>query len=116
MIGVFPRLFVGLVEPDFCPALAGLVSQIQNIMFLTVHFFILFVTIDHATWACRRAGSPVSVSLEVTEHLVEEKQYSQHTSRRKRSVKLYLMGKCQKAYNLILGLQKYEFFLSSIVH
>jgi hypothetical protein len=41
---------------DFCLALAALVSPVQNIIFLTAHFFT-------ATWAGRRAGSPVSVSL-----------------------------------------------------
>jgi hypothetical protein len=76
---------------DFCPALAALVSQVQNIIFLTEHFFTFLVPMAHATWAGGRAGSPISVLLEVTEDLVEEKQYSQHTSNRERSVKLYLM-------------------------
>jgi len=42
---------------DFCPASAALASQVQNIIFLTVYFFTL------ATWAGKRPGSPVSVSL-----------------------------------------------------
>ncbi len=44
--------FLGLVRwsrgdgtIDFCPALAGLVSPVQNIIFLTVHFFTLLVPI-----------------------------------------------------------------------
>jgi hypothetical protein len=48
MIGVLPRLVrwtrrAGTL--DFCPALAGLFSPVQNIMFLTVHFFTLLVPI-----------------------------------------------------------------------
>ncbi len=30
---------------DFCPALAALVGPVQNIFFLTVHYFNSFVTI-----------------------------------------------------------------------
>jgi hypothetical protein len=30
---------------DFCPALAALVGPIQNIYFLTIHYFTLFVPI-----------------------------------------------------------------------
>ncbi len=49
---------------DFCPALAALVSPVQNIIFLTTHFFTLLVPCAHAaTWAGSRAGSPVSWSL-----------------------------------------------------
>ncbi len=100
MIGVLPWL-VGWTRragtKDFCPALAALVSQIQNIIFHTANFFTILVPIAHATWAGGRAGSPVCVSLEVTEHMVEEKQYSPHASHRKRSVKLYLKGKLHKA-------------------
>jgi hypothetical protein len=46
------------------PALAALVSIVKNIIFLTVHLFTLFVHL--ATWAGRRAGSPVSGSLATT--------------------------------------------------
>jgi hypothetical protein len=47
MKGVFPWLIrwaccVG--TGDFCPALAVLVSSVQNIFFLTVHFFNSFVS------------------------------------------------------------------------
>ncbi len=49
---------------DFCPALAALGSPVQNIIFLTTHFFTLLVPSAHAaTWAGSRAGSPVSWSL-----------------------------------------------------
>ncbi len=47
---------------EICPALAALVNPVQNIIFLTVHFFTVS---PHrpATWAGRRTGLPVSVSL-----------------------------------------------------
>ncbi len=48
---------------DFCPALAALISQVQNIIFLTAHFFTFISLHRPETWAGRRAGSPVSVSL-----------------------------------------------------
>ncbi len=48
MIGFFPWLVcltrrAGTI--DFCPALAALVSPVQNIIFLTIHFFTLLVPI-----------------------------------------------------------------------
>jgi hypothetical protein len=50
---------------DFCPALAALVSPVQNITFLIAHFFTFLVPIAQqpGQWAGSRAGSPVSVSL-----------------------------------------------------
>jgi hypothetical protein len=66
MKGVLPFLgwFVGLLMPVqqiFCPDLAAPVSPVQNIIFLTIHFFImLFIPHSPATWEGRRAGSPVS--------------------------------------------------------
>jgi hypothetical protein len=46
---------------DFCPSLAALKNPVQNIIFLTIHFFInLLVTIAQQPWAGSRAGSPVS--------------------------------------------------------
>jgi hypothetical protein len=48
---------------DYCPALAALVSPVQNIIFFNAHIFSLYYSPDRpATWAGRRAGSPVSVS------------------------------------------------------
>ncbi len=47
---------------DFCPALAALVSPVQNIIFLTAHFYTLLVSIAPTTCTGSRAGSPVSVS------------------------------------------------------
>ncbi len=34
---------------DFCPALAALVGPVQNIIFLTIHYFALFVPITQQT-------------------------------------------------------------------
>jgi hypothetical protein len=49
---------------DFCSALAALVSAVQNINFLTAHFFMRFISPHRpATWSGIRAVSPVSVSL-----------------------------------------------------
>ncbi len=49
---------------DFCPALAALVSPVQNIIFLTAHFFMHFICPHHPQpGQGSRAGSPVSVSL-----------------------------------------------------
>ncbi len=45
---------------DFCPALVDVVAPVQNMFFLTVHYFSSFVPIAPASWAGRRAGSPVS--------------------------------------------------------
>ncbi len=46
----------------FCPSLADLSSEVQNIIFLAAHFFTIIP--DHkVTWTGSRAGSPVSVSL-----------------------------------------------------
>jgi hypothetical protein len=42
---------------DFCPALATLVSLVQNIIFLTIHFFNSFVPI------AQQAGQAVVLSL-----------------------------------------------------
>jgi hypothetical protein len=47
-MGSFLGCFVGLVVPVqsiFCPALAALVSPVQNIIFNTIHFFTLLVPI-----------------------------------------------------------------------
>jgi hypothetical protein len=66
MKGVLPwlvRLARGTITRDFCPALASLVSSVQNIFLLTVHHFNLCVPIGPhrpATWAGSRAGPPVS--------------------------------------------------------
>jgi hypothetical protein len=50
---------VGLL--DFCPALAVLVSSVQNIIFLTAHFITLLVPIaQQPGQAGVLAGSPVS--------------------------------------------------------
>ncbi len=48
MKGVLPWLVCGARRGDlidFCPTLAALVSPVQNIIFLTVHFFTLVVPI-----------------------------------------------------------------------
>ncbi len=45
IIGVLPWLVHRAGTMDFCPALAALVSPVQNIIILTAHFFILFVLI-----------------------------------------------------------------------
>ena len=45
---------------DFCSALAALICPVQNICFLTAHFFNSFVPIAPASWAGSRAGPPVS--------------------------------------------------------
>jgi hypothetical protein len=47
---------------DFCLALAALVSQLQNIIFLPLHFFTLLVPIIQQPGAGWRGGSPVCVS------------------------------------------------------
>jgi hypothetical protein len=46
---------------DFCPALAALVSQLQNIIFFRTLFHFIISHLP-ATWADSRAGSPVFVS------------------------------------------------------
>jgi hypothetical protein len=39
-------VYIGLDVPvDFCPALAAQVGPLQNIFFLTIHYFNLFVPI-----------------------------------------------------------------------
>jgi hypothetical protein len=50
---------------DFCPALAALVTQEQNIISLSGKFVTLLVSFAQQPghWAGSRAGSPVSVSL-----------------------------------------------------
>ncbi len=69
MEGVHPRL-VRLTRRagkiDFCPALAALVSPVRK-NFLRIFFFTILVPIAQATWAGRRVGSPVSVSLVKTD-------------------------------------------------
>jgi hypothetical protein len=46
---------------DVCSTLAALVGPVQNIYFLNVYFFSSFVPGHRpASWAGRRAGSPVS--------------------------------------------------------
>jgi hypothetical protein len=48
MKGVLPQLFDWACRAgtrDFCPALAALVGPVQNIFFLTVHYFHSFVPI-----------------------------------------------------------------------
>ena len=64
MKGVIPWLVRGAScasMVDFCPALAALVSQVQNIILLTAHFH--FMSPDRPEiWASSSAGSPVSVS------------------------------------------------------
>ncbi len=48
MKGAFPWLVRWVLRTgirDFCPALAALVSPVQNIIFITVHFFTLLVPI-----------------------------------------------------------------------
>jgi hypothetical protein len=46
---------------DLYPALAALVSPVQHIFSLTVHYFNFYVFPSFpATWACSRAGPPVS--------------------------------------------------------
>ncbi len=58
--------FVGLVMPvqyvEFCPALAALVSPVQNIIFLTEHFSLYY---SPTTWAGSRAEAPVSACVSV---------------------------------------------------
>jgi hypothetical protein len=53
---------------DFCPALAALVSPVQNMFFFTVHFLNFWCPHRPTCWADSRAGSPVSyyVSLVAT--------------------------------------------------
>jgi hypothetical protein len=52
---------------DYYPVLAALVSVVQNIFFLTVHYFNLCVCPHRpTTWADSRAGPPVSVCLRET--------------------------------------------------
>jgi hypothetical protein len=67
MIGVLPWLVRWTRRAgtrDFYPALAALVSVVQNIIFLTIHTLFHLISPHHsATWAGSRAGSPVSVSL-----------------------------------------------------
>jgi hypothetical protein len=61
--GVLPWLFrLGLScrYNSFCSALAALVSPVQNIFFLAVHYFNSFVSHRPASWAGSRAGSPIS--------------------------------------------------------
>jgi hypothetical protein len=47
----------------FCPALAALVSPVQNIIFLTAALFHCISPHRPAIWAGSRAWPPVSVSL-----------------------------------------------------
>jgi hypothetical protein len=47
-------------------ALAALVSPVQNIIFLTAHFFDIISPHRPASWAGSRDGSPVSVNLILT--------------------------------------------------
>jgi hypothetical protein len=51
----------------FCSALAALVGSVQNVFFLTIHYFKSFVPIRPASWAGSLAGTPVSwyASLEI---------------------------------------------------
>jgi hypothetical protein len=49
---------------DFCPALAALVGPVQNIIFLTIHFFALFVPI---TQQAGQAVMPGLLSLKGTQ-------------------------------------------------
>jgi hypothetical protein len=44
---------------DFCSVLAALAGPVQNIFFLTIHYFNSFVPIRPASWAGSRAGTPV---------------------------------------------------------
>ncbi len=50
---------------DFCPALAVLVCPVKNFICLTAHFFTLLVPIAQQPGQGSRAGSPVSVSLDI---------------------------------------------------
>ncbi len=45
MRGVLPWLVRWTCTRDFCPALAALVGPVENIYFLTVHYFNFFVPI-----------------------------------------------------------------------
>ncbi len=56
------RALVPVQYIDFCPALAALVSPVQ-ILFSQQYIFHFISLHRHETWAGRRAGSPVSVSL-----------------------------------------------------
>jgi hypothetical protein len=52
MKGSFPWLFSWALRAgtkDFCPALVALVGPVQNIFFLTVHYFNSFVPIVQKT-------------------------------------------------------------------
>jgi hypothetical protein len=64
MKGVLPWLIQWACRAgtrDFCLALAVLVGPVQNILFLTMHYFKSFVAIAlQARQAPTRAGSPVS--------------------------------------------------------
>jgi hypothetical protein len=44
---------------DFAPALAALIDPVQNIFFLTIYYFTLFIPHSPASWAGSRAASPV---------------------------------------------------------
>jgi hypothetical protein len=48
---------------DFCSAFAALVSPVQNIIFLTSHYFILCVLIAQQPGHCGQTGVLVSLSL-----------------------------------------------------
>ncbi len=64
-LGWFVVLFMPVKE-IFCSALAVLVGPVQNIFFLTVHYF-NSLTPSPAGWAGSHTGSPV-VSLFKTQH------------------------------------------------
>jgi hypothetical protein len=43
-----------------CPALSALVGPVQNIFFLPVHFFTIFVLTAQASWTDSRAALPIA--------------------------------------------------------
>ncbi len=65
MKGILPWLARRAGTMEFCPSLAAPVNPVQNIIFLTKHFFTLLVPITQQSghWTGSRAGSPVSVFL-----------------------------------------------------